>query len=234
MNPFRTLSGYALSSLALASGLALGWVFYKAKPAGAFADGQSLGEKAHLPSEAGMYRAAGSTPGYLEKVRSELSAGKQGGHDRDMAIFESRRAYNGAPPRIPHVMTDSLPGMHCLSCHAQGGWVERFQAFAPMTPHPEFTQCRQCHVPQYASSLFAASTFERTRAEGTRRAYSGAPPPIPHDLQMRENCSTCHVGPGAVKEIRSTHPERVNCMQCHVRRIEKIAESFTRAGGTAP
>ena len=44
----------------------------------------------------------------------------------------------------------------------------------------------------------------------------GSPPVIPHKLFMRENCLSCHAGPSAPKEIRMSHPERVNCRQCHV------------------
>ncbi len=43
-----------------------------------------------------------------------------------------------------------------------------------------------------------------------------APPVIPHQLLMRENCAACHTGPAAREEIRCTHPERVRCAQCHV------------------
>ena len=33
---------------------------------------------------------------------------------------------------------------------------------------------------------------------------------------MRENCAACHDGPGAREEIRTSHPERTRCRQCHV------------------
>jgi hypothetical protein len=33
---------------------------------------------------------------------------------------------------------------------------------------------------------------------------------------MRENCAACHTGPAAREEIRTTHPERIRCRQCHV------------------
>ena len=39
---------------------------------------------------------------------------------------------------------------------------------------------------------------------------------IPHDLQLRGNCLACHAGPAAVEEIRTAHPERTNCRQCHL------------------
>lgn len=40
---------------------------------------------------------------------------------------------------------------------------------------------------------------------------------------MRENCVSCHAGPSAPKEIRVTHPERVNCRQCHVPKMSEQA-----------
>jgi cytochrome c-type protein NapB len=33
---------------------------------------------------------------------------------------------------------------------------------------------------------------------------------------MRENCAACHAGPAAREEIRTSHPERTRCRQCHV------------------
>ncbi len=42
------------------------------------------------------------------------------------------------------------------------------------------------------------------------------PPTIPHSLQNRTNCISCHEA-----EIRppvTPHPERKNCQQCHVRK----------------
>jgi cytochrome c-type protein NapB len=55
------------------------------------------------------------------------------------------------------------------------------------------------------------------------------PPPIPHDLQFRENCLACHGGPAAVAAIRTSHPERVNCRQCHLE-PEPGAGEFVRPG----
>jgi cytochrome c-type protein NapB len=62
----------------------------------------------------------------------------------------------------------------------------------------------------------------------------GGPPPIPHGLQMRENCLACHAGPAAVAEIRTPHPTLVNCRQCHALSTEPPA-AFERTGdGSAP
>jgi hypothetical protein len=33
---------------------------------------------------------------------------------------------------------------------------------------------------------------------------------------MRENCIACHDGPGAREEVRTNHPERWRCRQCHL------------------
>jgi cytochrome c-type protein NapB len=50
------------------------------------------------------------------------------------------------------------------------------------------------------------------------RLYAHAPPVIPHGVFMREDCAACHDGVAARPEIRCTHPERLNCVQCHVAR----------------
>ena len=55
-----------------------------------------------------------------------------------------------------------------------------------------------------------------------RSALGGSPPPIPHSLQLRENCLACHGGAAAVRGIRSSHPERINCRQCHVKIMTRI------------
>ncbi len=44
----------------------------------------------------------------------------------------------------------------------------------------------------------------------------GSPMPIPHFLDGRRRCVSCHVGVAAHPDIRTSHPERENCMQCHV------------------
>ena len=43
-----------------------------------------------------------------------------------------------------------------------------------------------------------------------------SPPTIPHTLQLRENCLACHGGAASRVEIRTSHPERPRCRQCHV------------------
>lgn len=223
-NPFITGWGYALSTLALGCGLALGWFFHQRGEqgeAGGWVAGEPGGNAQvtqpveYLPKEAGAYRVDKRA---VAPAHAVAEGRVPGSRKRDSAVYASRRAYPGAPPRVPHALDDGLPGFNCLSCHEQGGYAERFNAYAPKTPHPEWTQCRQCHVPTVATTLFAANHFQPRERPQTQRAYPGAPPPIPHDLQYRENCSACHSGPGAMQEIRTSHPERIGCTQCHVPR----------------
>ena len=149
---------------------------------------------------------------------------------RTLAAYYARRAYPGAPPIVPHQVDDDaqIGGKACLSCHADGGWAPKLAAYAPVVPHPELASCRQCHVPEATKSVFRATAWSTTEPPPIRRAaLPGSPPPIPHGLHMRENCLACHAGPGAVAEIRSSHPARVNCRQCHALDAEPAA-AFTR------
>lgn len=137
---------------------------------------------------------------------------------RTLAEYYSRRQYLGAPPFIPHKMADADGDeLSCLTCHEKGGWTAAFQRHTPLTPHPEKTGCRQCHVPEATDQLFVSNNWISTPPPRLGRAHlPGGPPPIAHGLQMRENCIACHVGPGAVEGIRSNHASRGNCRQCHV------------------
>jgi len=130
-----------------------------------------------------------------------------------------RRAYDGAPPTVPH----ADPGAACSACHDADGQAVG-EAFAPASPHVGTVRaggtqrCRQCHVFVTTDEMFVESRFvglPQTLGHAPR-ATPGAPPVIPHRLLMRENCAACHTGPSARPEIRSSHPERWRCRQCHV------------------
>jgi cytochrome c-type protein NapB len=165
-----------------------------------------------IPTETGVFRRARLGRMYLDTPATPATG-------RSLATFYSRRAYPGAPPIVPHPLADatSFGGVTCLACHGDGGWVEKFSAFAPVTPHPELGSCLSCHVPAAGAPPFRGSTFTpATRPAIHQAALPGSPPPIPHRLEMRDNCLACHAGPAAVREVRTTHPERVNCRQCHV------------------
>lgn len=139
----------------------------------------------------------------------------------------TRRAFDGAPPVIPH----SRIGASCTECHSERGMAIDELGFAPPSPHGEThglsdaSRCTQCHVYRTTDTLFVASTFEGLAQDLRRgeRQHPEAPPVVPHPVFMRENCTACHAGPAAREEIRTTHPERQNCRQCHVERRTDLA-----------
>lgn len=162
-------------------------------------------------------------------------------HPRTIATYRALRSYPGAPPRIPHGVTEvEFRTTRCNTCHERGGYSQRFGAYAPVNPHPERAMCLQCHAPAYE---LVGVPFPRTGAnDPCRQCHAGVPakfsesaiawraapwpalairalagaPVIPHDLDGRGNCLACHMGPGAVAELRTSHPERADCRQCHV------------------
>ena len=138
--------------------------------------------------------------------------------ERTLSEFYSRRQYPGSPPYIPHKVKEAdLEPVECLTCHARGGWSEELKRHTPITPHPEHTACRQCHVAMADVKTFVEHDWVSVAPPRMGRVdLPGAPPPIPHELQMRGNCIACHVGPGTVATIRVEHPSRGNCRQCHV------------------
>lgn len=138
--------------------------------------------------------------------------------ERTLKAFYALRAYPGAPPMIPHkVDKDGVIADDCNSCHKDGGYAPEFNAYSPISPHPENENCRQCHLPAVTTELFVhTSWIVPEEPKRGRSMLPGSPPPIPHTLQLRKNCQACHVGPAAVREIRVSHPERENCQQCHV------------------
>ncbi len=145
---------------------------------------------------------------YLEGTSSE----------RTLEAFYSRRQYAGSPPFIPHKVEEADgTSLECLTCHEKGGWTQELKRNTPITPHPENMSCRQCHARFVTEELFKVNQWMSLRPPLLGRSHlPGSPPPIAHDLQMRENCVACHVGPGAVAGIRVDHPSRGNCRQCHV------------------
>jgi len=143
-----------------------------------------------------------------------------GGMKSAAAVRAERRLYDGAPPVIPHENF----GMTCTECHNVNGVEVPGVGFAPPQPHADtagmsaISRCNQCHVFKQSDAVFTASEFVGLRQDLRRGARLNpiAPPTIPHKTFMRENCVACHSGAAAREEIRTTHPERVRCRQCHV------------------
>ena len=138
---------------------------------------------------------------------------------RNLNSFYELRQYPGSPPRIPHIIDPSFgkSPAECLACHGRGGYNATLDAFIPVTPHPENENCYQCHLPQHAETLFVGTNWQSINPPAMGRSQlPGSPPPIPHNLQLREDCIACHTGPAAVSEIRVEHGSRGNCRQCHL------------------
>ena len=150
--------------------------------------------------------------------------------ERTLSEYYSRRQYPGSPPIIPHKVEEpDLARVECLACHAKGGWSDELKRHTPITPHPEQEACRQCHITQTENKLFVEIDWLSVATPRLGRSeLPGAPPPIPHELQMRGNCIACHAGPGAVAAIRVEHPSRGNCRQCHVPDIDTSVKPFQR------
>ena len=164
-----------------------------------------------IPIESGVFRRAQRALAYMQSEKNE--------GNRTLQQYYSRRAFDGAPPVIPHEIFDEkgFGGKGCLACHAEGEYVPFLKTYAPVVPHPELVNCKQCHVAREKVALFRATVFAAAKPPAIHgSAMPGSPPPIPHTLDMRNNCLACHGGPSAPKEIRTTHPNRVNCRQCHV------------------
>ena len=139
-----------------------------------------------------------------------------------LAARASLRSYDGAPPRIPHaVRQDAAP--ECLSCHEDGLTLRGRSALA--MSHTELTSCTQCHVVAQAPMPggealppdprdVPSSFVGMASPDHGPRAWSIAPPQVPHKVFMRERCESCHgdLGRGG---MQTPHPWRDNCEQCH-------------------
>jgi nitrate reductase cytochrome c-type subunit len=146
--------------------------------------------------------------------------GVSGAQKTSAALRAERRLFDGAPPVIPHADF----GADCISCHTEAGISVPGTGFAPPAPHANVTppsamsRCQQCHAWKLDDGEFRANAFAGLRQDLRRgkRLHELAPPVIPHQVLLRENCRACHDGPAAREEIRCPHPERERCTQCHV------------------
>ena len=182
-------------------------------------------------------------------ANADPALARRAAHPRTLATYRALRAYPGAPPRIPHGLsrTEYREGA-CKACHERGGFSVRFNAYVPVTPHPDLggclqchvgdarlmgiplptadpsSSCRQCHTPGGAPAPASTLLWRPAAWPSLQPVTAGrSPPPIPHDSPMRVNCLACHAGPAAVAEIRTTHPQRANCRQCHVQATDGAA-----------
>jgi cytochrome c-type protein NapB len=176
-----------------------------------------------MPSYRGLRAssASDSTWGADSAKLAVVGAGPEG--DRTAAVSDraANRAYDGAPPTIPHPIRQNSTA-ECLACHQDGLRVR--EGVASAMSHRELVSCTQCHVvsgmPMPGPALppdatFAFNGFEGLRSPGAgSRAWSIAPPTIPHRTTMRERCMSCH-GPAGRDALKTPHPDRQSCEQCH-------------------
>jgi cytochrome c-type protein NapB len=141
----------------------------------------------------------------------------------------SLRAFEGAPPVVPHPVLD-INVQTCRACHAMG--LKAGDKTARMVSHTYLVNCTQCHVEKPIDStndVAPANSFVALRASGYggTRAWAGAPPVMPHTVFMRTNCVACH-GEHGYDGWRPDHLSRTNCMQCHVpaAEFEQLAPTF--------
>ncbi len=82
---------------------------------------------------------------WWRQFREHSAAGIQTPEDPSVALARraARRAYQGAPPTIPHAV-DQLAVPACLTCHERG--VTLAGVSAPAMSHPRRDSCLQCHV----------------------------------------------------------------------------------------
>jgi cytochrome c-type protein NapB len=160
---------------------------------------------------------------------------RPGAEKTSAALRAERRLFDGAPPVIPHQPL----GAACVSCHDGFGIHVPGLGFAPPSPHGDtpgmkiqaaggLARCQQCHVFQEKDEAWVETSFAGLGQDlrRGRRLYDGAPPVIPHLTFMRENCQACHSGPAAREEIRTSHPDRPRCRQCHVEQLTRAELVF--------
>ena len=133
-----------------------------------------------------------------------------------LSMRQKTRAFNGAPPTIPHPITE-LSAESCVACHLNGSLSTTLRV--PKMSHTLLSNCTQCHVGTASSNMPNAMAIANhfvglAAPESGPRAFLGAPPQIPHATLMRTDCLSCH-GDTSYRGLRTTHPWRQNCEQCH-------------------
>lgn len=139
-----------------------------------------------------------------------------GEKEQALQARDLNRAFNGAPPTIPHAI-HQFSSESCMACHGEG--VKTASLRVPQMSHAYLQNCTQCHVEAKQSLLTATlevgNDFQGLPAPtGGPRAFPAAPPQIPHTTWMRNDCNSCH-GPTGRQGLRTTHPWRRSCQQCH-------------------
>jgi len=158
-------------------------------------------------------------------IFSLFNCGKKDEHTQMREKRESLRAYEGAPPVIPHSINRTTSD-YCLVCHEKGVIFEaeavvmnQKNAQAKITPHPQWVNCIQCHGLRIDDSKFRKNKFMPYRITSTpftkTKDNEGTPPAMPHMLQNHDNCIVCHLSKTAYATIIPEHGETEGCPLCH-------------------
>ncbi|MCL5256496.1 MAG: cytochrome c3 family protein [Chloroflexi bacterium] len=108
--------------------------------------------------------------------------------------------------KIPHGVTGRED---CLSCHVSGSMIG-----VPADHAGRMNQtCLGCHGNGTAAAAASASQTPTSDV----KAATAAVPPIPHSLDGRSNCVSCH-GEGGTLPMPADHQGRTNstCQSCHL------------------
>jgi cytochrome c-type protein NapB len=137
--------------------------------------------------------------GLLVDTKVENAARDPAAWQAAVARRSERRAYDGAPPVIPHAV-DQRAQPNCSGCHERH--LRIGDRAAPPPSHEAKASCVQCHVvasspvpimPGLPDQPPLANAFSGLESAGKgTRAWPGAPPVIPHSTRMRERCASCH------------------------------------------
>tara|TARA_B110000037_G_scaffold175631_1_gene200281 strand:- start:1888 stop:2526 length:639 start_codon:yes stop_codon:yes gene_type:complete len=168
-------------------------------------EGKASAHEAILVSEIAAVEEGTDVPALFEAINRVAVVGTEITKDRSFLY---------APPPNPH--NDKKQG-ECMGCHApETDLAKKWKSIRPI-PHKVYSQCLQCHVSQVRpeSELFVESDWFGLDFPGAgSRDNDYSPPTVPHKIFMRENCLSCHGDTGYYK-IRTSHPERSQCLQCH-------------------
>jgi hypothetical protein len=109
---------------------------------------------------------------------------------------------------VPHSIDGSS---NCLMCHEPGSDLEPAPADHAGRTNDTCTMCHTAPAPQGGSDAGTAATDA-----GTATAPSG-PPAVPHPLEGRDNCMSCHAADGGMIPVPADHAGRTNdtCTMCH-------------------
>jgi len=184
------------------------------------------------PATSLAWRLNNPAPGLVPEDRATppAVADKFAARERSIEQRASLRAFEGAPPVIPHAIAD-LHVQTCRECHAQG--LRAGNKVARMVSHTYLPNCTQCHVEAGVTARGGERGPENTFAglrpsgHGGTRAWAGAPPVMPHATFMRTNCVSCH-GEHGYAGWRPDHLSRTNCVQCHApgAAFDQLAPTF--------